>query len=162
MNRTWVDFWKISAEHANEAIMIGKILKNGKLSIDDEDNEKSIIDMLFEGTHRYYLQNLKEMDRNIKEKQISNVILYRNVFNDIYHNFEEGDFFEHSCFTSCFRDKYYGEYGDFCVQVNIRKSTNYLEYENTVIVPPGIYKLVERSNVGYVIELFEQKSLFNS
>jgi hypothetical protein len=162
MERTWIDFWKISAEHANEAVMTGKILRSGILSIDEEGSEKSISDMIFEPTHRYYLKNLKVMDELIKQKQMQKKTLYRNVFNEIYHSFEPGDLFEQMSFTSCFKDKYYPEYGDFCVEVRVKKGTNYLEYDNTVILPPGIYKLVECNDLGYVIELHEQHSLFSS
>lgn len=157
----WVKFWKLSAEHANEAIMTGKILRSGQLSIDLEDGEKSISDSCFEGTYRYYLKHLKAMDELMKKQQTRDMVLYRCVFNEIYHNFDEGDLFEHTCYTSCFKDTYNPEYGDFCVEVRIRKGTNYLEYGNTIILPPGIYRLLPNSDIGYVIELVEQRSLFN-
>lgn len=157
----WVKFWKLSAEHANEAMRIGKILPSGILSIDVEANERHLCDMLFENTHRYYLENLLVMDKLIHNNKLPHdTTLYRNVFNDIYHEIDETDEFQNTCFTSCFTDKYHNEYGDFSIEVRVKKGTHYLSYDNVIILPPGTYRLVERNHIGYVIEFVEQMKLF--
>lgn len=159
---TWVKFWKLSAEHANEAMRIGKILPDATLSVDNNENEKSISDLLFRNTHRYYLDNLLLMDTEINKQTLKrDTTLYRNVFNDIYHEIDEDDEFQNTCFTSCFIDKYNNEYGDFSIEIRVPRGTHYLEYDNNIILPPGNYRLIERNHIGYVIEFIEQIKLFD-
>ena len=154
MDNSWINFWSLSAEYANEAIRLGKITSNGKLSIPDDD--------FFRPTYTYYLSEFKKMDSLMgRQKLNADMTLYRNVFNDIYHELEDDDEFEIRCYTSCFTDNYNSDYGDFPIQVNVKAGTNYLSYDNVIILPPGIFKFVERNEVACVIEFISPEDLFS-
>lgn len=156
----WILFWKLSAEHANEALRSGKILKNGSLAL-DHVSEKEIKDLLFETTYRYYLKFLLEMNELIQKTKLDrDFILYRNIFDDIYHELDEGDEFQNTCFTSFFIDDHKNEYGNFTIKINVKAGTHFLSYDDVIILPPGIFKLIKRDNMEYIIKLISSESLF--
>lgn len=159
MDQPWINFWKLSAEHANEALRLNKISRDGKLCTDN--NEVDIKDLVFKATYEYYLKHLIEMDVLMDERTTPHqMALYRNVFNDIYHELEDGDQFMNNCFTSCFTDDYNPEYGDFSIKVIVEKGTPYLQYDDVIILPPGLFELIERNEIGYVIRFVQRQSLF--
>lgn len=166
--QSWEFFWRYSAEHANEAIRLGKILPNGDLNLDIAV-DKNPEDILFESTHRKYIDSLKLMDKEIKKNTFQkNIKLYRNVFNDIYSDININDLVQNDSFISCFMAANDNDYGDFSLEINVPKGINYLTYSedselehgDVVILPPGFLTLIDRNEVGYVFEYKQSTPIF--
>lgn len=153
-DNNWKQFWKISAECANESIRAGEILT--------ETNEirSSVI---FKTVLSKYLKNFQLMDREMQINKLSSKkILYRNIHIDIYSDLKIDETLYHSCFVSCFNDTNNDFFGGINLKIIVHSDSPYLEYENTIILPSGYYKLVEKNNQNYTIELVESFCLFQT
>ena len=149
----WIIFWEESAENANEAIRYDKILSSGIIT-DKSANNKIIYD--------YYLKNLKLMDEQVlKHVTKSRGSYFRNVYNDIYFDSEIGDEITHQCFISCFKDKFDNEFGTINIKVYVPMGFPYLEYGSVIIFPPGRFRLMEKGEDLYTIEMIESAPLFH-
>ena len=166
----WKKFWQLSAEHANEAVRTGKILPDGTLRL-DKSQEKDIRDLTFENTHRRYILGYQKMQEEMDKHKTKreNLTLYRTFFNDIYCAIEDGETVQNYTPISCFEKAYDNSYGDFSMEIQVPAGTNYLvlpenssnEHGNTIIIPPGFLKLVERNDVGYIFKYLGSTKIFN-
>lgn len=154
-DQSWIKFWEESAENANEAIRLGNILPDGTLAC-EEDN-------VFHSIFTYYLKNLHVMDREMQKRVTSSrMTVYRNFFNDIYFEVEEGDEILHKCFTSCSTEKFNSDYGDYKSKISIPKGTPCLQHDNLIILPPGTFRLVKRNGIQYILEMTSSLPLFQN
>ena len=148
----WIIFWEESAENANEAIRYNKILSNG--TIGDKTNINKII-------YDYYLESLKLMDKQIfNQVTKSRNSYFRNVNSDIYFDNEIGDEITNQCYTSCFKDKFDKEFGIFEITVYIPMGFSFLEYGSNIIFPAGRFRLTDKKEDSYTIEMIESLPLF--
>ena len=150
---SWITFWEESAENANEAIRLGNILPDKTISCDENK--------AFFPIFSYYLKNLVEMDEKMKANLTkARMTVYRNFYNDIYFEFEEGDDIPHKCFTSCFIDGFNSEKGDYKAKITVPKGTPYLQYQDTIILPPGTFRFVKQNGIQYKLEMTGPVALF--
>lgn len=149
----WIDFWKNSAECSNEAIRIGEIIT---------ENEEIKCDKIFKNVLMRYMQFLKIMDIEMQKQTLQiKTVLFRNIHIDIYSDLKIGDVLYHPTFISCFKDNFNNYFGDIKIKVIAYKDTPYLEYDNIIILPSGDYKLVEKNENYYTIELIGSFRLFH-
>lgn len=150
----WVNFWKISAESANESLRMGEILP--------ETNEIKT-GTIFSQTFQKYINFLKIMDNEMQKNTLNKKsVFYRNIHIDIYSDLEIGETLYHPCFLSCFKDKNDNTFGNIKLTIIIHENSPFLEYDNVIILPTGHYKLLEKGNNSYTIELIESFRLFQS
>lgn len=150
--KKWYNIWEYSGEHINELVRQNKIVDNE--IIFDNPNPNS----LEKKTLEIYRDTLSNMNDELNNNKFdSDILLYRNIFDDIFFRLDIGDFFDSKTFISCFPDKNKEllEYGNYELTLIVHKGINYLKYNNIIILPPGKLKIIERSKYGYVIEYIE-------
>lgn len=138
---------------ANESIRAGEIIpENNKINTTD----------LFKNTLNNYLKKLQIMDREMQKNSFNGTVtVYRNIHIDIYSSLNVGDEKLHEHFISCFTDKFNSYYGAVQVKIIVHQETPYLFYdENVIILPVGDYKLLEKTDQYYTIELVESYAMF--
>lgn len=152
-DKSWVIFWEESSENANEAIRLGNILPDKTISCEEDSPFFSIFS--------YYLKNLIDMDEEMKVNFTNTrMTVYRNFYNDVYFEFEEGDDIPHKCFTSCYTDKFNSEKGDYKAKISVPLGTPYLQYRDIIILPPGTFRFVKQNGIQYILEMTGPLPLF--
>lgn len=159
-NDDYINFWEISAENVNDAIRNKNIL-NKDYSITIESLNRTILEKANENTYKWYIKKLKIMDNLMFKNNLSkDMIVYRNCFSDIWLNYNVDEEFICKTYTSCCIDKPNIKYGIFMAKVIIKRNTPYLHYNNTIILPAGIFKIIENNDDYAIIELMKYKRLF--
>lgn len=149
--KKWYNIWEYSGEHINELVRQNKLIDNEEIIFDNSNS-------LEKRTLEIYRDTLSNMNRELNDNKFDrDVLLYRNIFDDIFFRLDIGDFFDSKTFISCFYDKNKEllEYGNYELTLIVHEGINYLKYDNVIILPPGKLKIVERSKYGYVIEYIE-------
>lgn len=149
---SWTDFWNESVESANEAIRFGKILSDGTFNDDDHLNHE---------IYNYYIKMLKVIDKELSKNLSKSQSVYSRLMAiDIYHEYDVGDQINSQCFTSCFKGEKDPTFGTIEVSISVPQNFPILEYDNTVILPPGIFTVMSKGVNSYEFQMMEFRSIF--
>lgn len=147
-------FWDESGEIVNDEIRDCKIITE-KLSYECSENDKS--------KFIYYINYLLAINDFLKENVLTeNKIFYRTMFKNIFRNYKNGDIYECKTLLTCFVDDYNFEYGNIKIEVECFEGTNFIQNENTVILPRGNYQVYNIGKHSYRIRLIQTFSMFDS
>lgn len=128
-------FWKTSSRSFNNSLRIGNLTL-------------------------YYARMLQKIQKMLDdEKSEVEIICYRNIVFDYLRDLKEDEFYEEESFLSCFLDGFDESFGNVNIVVKVPKKSSYLCFDDVIILPPGIYKLLSKSDYEYCIEFVKYKKI---